>query len=291
MQQDQPDERTSYSFGNGEADISLAELYKVMSELQEYKEGMVIVGGWAPYFILKQFQDKDSDFQHRGSIDIDIALDPTVLNAMGAKLDNVLPALSYERCEVPEYSYSKTIHVREREQVMRIDFLAPYPEVSDRHRNLHLPVDFLARKTRGADLALSHRMALDSSGILTSVSGKATGFYVADIVSMMAMKGYVIGSRRPFKEKDAYDIYSMVMYYKNGVRSVAEEILPFKDEPLMQESMRNLAETFASENAVGPIGVATSDHLVGEAREQRQQEAFLQMQRLLELLSNRQSNG
>jgi hypothetical protein len=46
----------------------------------------------------------------------------------------------------------------------------------------------------------------------------------------------------------------------------------------------NLKQVFATQNSAGLIGVAEFDQLVGEAREQRMQQAFLQVQKLLELL-------
>jgi hypothetical protein len=47
MAQDPKDTRTRLSFNDGTADLSLSYLLELMLMLQSYKEGLVIVGGWA----------------------------------------------------------------------------------------------------------------------------------------------------------------------------------------------------------------------------------------------------
>lgn len=286
MAQDPQDVRTKLSFNGSIADISLSHLLELMMMLRSYKEGMVIVGGWTPYLLLRQFQREGVDFRHVGSVDIDIAINPTIIDkTQYAGLDQLLRARGYKPHPVVEYSYSKQVVDQDGiEREIIIDFLAPVEGgTSASHRNQRVQTDFLARKAKGADLAFDHRIALNHSGVLPNKAEAATTFYIADIVAIMAMKGYVLGQR--LKEKDAYDIYSLAMYYKQGVESVAQELKPYKDQPLMQESIENIRTHFASPNAVGPIAVADFFQESGEQREQRAQQAYLQLQRLLSLLA------
>lgn len=109
-------------------------------------------------------------------------------------------------------------------------------------------------------------------------------FYVADIVAMIAMKSYVLGQR--YKEKDAYDIFTLVLHYKDGAASVAAEVKPFINEQPLPEGIENLKEQFATENSEGPAAVADFFQETSEQREQRTQQAYLQIQRLLELLES-----
>ena len=98
----------------------------------------------------------------------------------------------------------------------------------------------------------------------------------------MAMKGYVLGQR--YKDKDAYDIYSLVMHYKNCVESVAEEIKPFKEHALVKESIISIQEHFKTRNSVGPVAVVDFLQITGEDREETITQAHAQIERLLKLL-------
>lgn len=68
-------ERFITHFENDEANFSQSILLELMTILGRYRESIYLVGGWAPYFLLKRFQKNDNIFQHAGSIDIDLAID------------------------------------------------------------------------------------------------------------------------------------------------------------------------------------------------------------------------
>jgi hypothetical protein len=96
------------------------------------------------------------------------------------------------------------------------------------------------------------------------------------------MKGIVLGSR--FKKKDAYDLFSLVQYYKNGAESVAEEIKPYKENKLVQEALTAIQEKFRSQNAEGPNWVADFQEVADEERERLKTGVYLQIRKLLDLL-------
>jgi len=48
---------------------------ELMTILGAYRHQLVLVGGWAPYFLLEAFGDPDRDFRHVGSLDIDLPVD------------------------------------------------------------------------------------------------------------------------------------------------------------------------------------------------------------------------
>lgn len=287
MPQDHPDSRTQLSFSDDIAQTSLSHVIEVMKALQSYKEGLVIVGGWAPYFLLRQYQPDGNDFVHVGSIDIDIAVNPEVIDATKyARLEELLQGRGFVPSERSVYSWQKRVPTSGgREVDIVIDFLAPeYGGTSRSHRNQRVQNDFLARKAKGADLAFQHRFEYTLSGKLPNGADARVSFYVADIVAMMAMKTYVLGQR--FKEKDAYDIFSLVLHYKDGVASVAEEVKPYIAEEPLPEGISNLKEYFETENAAGPALIADFFGDTGEDRDLRLQAAYLQIQRLLELLES-----
>ena len=48
-------ERFSTHFENDEAHLSQSVLLELMTILGRYRDTIYLVGGWAPYFLLKQF--------------------------------------------------------------------------------------------------------------------------------------------------------------------------------------------------------------------------------------------
>ena len=66
--------------GGEVARLSLSVYLELLSILGAYREALVLVGGWAPHFILEQFGRQDTDFRHVGSIDIDIAVNPRLVS-------------------------------------------------------------------------------------------------------------------------------------------------------------------------------------------------------------------
>lgn len=284
MPQDPQDVRTQLSFAYGGADTSLSHLLELMLMLRAYKEGLVIVGGWAPYLILKQFQGADANFQHVGSIDIDIAVNPEVVGETEyVTLEQLLLDRGYQQRPEALFSYKKVIRSGAVEQQIVVDFLGPEDGGTSRsHRHQRVQDDFMLRKTRGANLAFDRKFEHALNGKLPNGADGEVSFYVADIVAMLAMKAYVLGRR--YKDKDAYDFYSLLAYYKGGVQDVAKELKPYVSIDPYPEGLENIRTWFATQNAPGPNAVADFDHLQGEARVQLTQRVFQVVQRLLELL-------
>ena len=59
-----------YDYGKKEVDACLSVLVELMTILGEFRDNIVLVGGWIPYFLMEKDQH-----EHVGSLDIDIALD------------------------------------------------------------------------------------------------------------------------------------------------------------------------------------------------------------------------
>jgi len=78
---------------------------------------------------------------------------------------------------------------------------------------------------------------------------------VANVTACFVMKGIAIGERT--SEKDAYDLYMLARYYKEGPESVLAEIEKLKNHGLMKEALRNIEEQFKDVKSVGPVSVAT----------------------------------
>lgn len=276
--------RTKLTFETNIADISLSHLLELMLTLGSYKKGLVVVGGWVPYLLLKQFQNKDVTFQHQGSKDIDIAVNPAVINeTQYASLVELLQGRGYHLKEGRQFSYIKKVTSSIGEDIIQVDFLAPeYGGTAKSHRHQKIQDDFLSRKARGADIAFLNPVEFTLEGKLPNNADATATFYIASILGILTMKGYVLGQR--YKEKDAYDIYSLVRYYKNGADSVAEEIKPYMHNTLVKEALESMKEHFKTRTSMGPMAVADFLQETGEAREETLTQAHLQIQRLLKLL-------
>ncbi len=106
---------------------------------------------------------------------------------------------------------------------------------------------------------------------------------MADVVGCIGMKGHALGDR--YKEKDAYDIWSVVDNYGEGPREVARAVHPHRAEPLVAEALGHIEELFAGPRAAGPRWVADFHATeMGEAQERRRQRAYQVIRLFLENL-------
>ena len=53
---------------------------EVMTILRSYRNALVLIGGWAPYFLLEKHGLPEARFRHVGSIDIDLVIDPEIVD-------------------------------------------------------------------------------------------------------------------------------------------------------------------------------------------------------------------
>src|SRR3989338_1384881 len=128
-------ERFLTHFANDEAHISQSILLELMTILGRYRDALYLVGGWAPYFLLEQFQTKDNPFEHIGSIDIDLVIDFTKIS--DAEYTSIVeslekrgyPARKNRHGRIIPFSFARTI----RGITVAIDFLAGEYGRSEEH--------------------------------------------------------------------------------------------------------------------------------------------------------------
>lgn len=279
-----PENRTKTTFVSNIADVSLSHLLELMMALGSYREGLVLVGGWVPYLLLKEYQNKEVSFQHIGSKDIDIAVNPKIVDEKKyATILELLRSRGYKLKEGTTYSFVKTVTTNKGEEQIQIDFLGPeYGGTPPKKRHQRVQDDFLLRKARGADVVFDHAITITLEGKLPGGAEGKTTIKIADILGILTMKGIVMGSR--YKEKDAYDINSLILYYKSGPLTVANEIRPFKDNRLVKEAIEAIHDKFRSREAEGPNWAADFQEAAGEIREQIKTQSYLQVQRFLTAL-------
>lgn len=233
--------------------------------LGEYKDDIVIVGGWVPELLFSG---------HVGSTDIDLALNHIKLQEAGyATIERLLLSRGYRKSDDQLYVFYRTVRVNGKELIVEVDLLAGEYAGTGKHRRHQNVQDIKARKARGCELAFELPSEVTISGSLPDGGKDTAKVRVASIVPFIVMKGMAIHDR--LKEKDAYDIYFCLKNYPCGIDALIEEFRPHACHGLVKEALNKIAEKFASAESVGPVHVADFMEIVdAEEREQLQRDVF-----------------
>ncbi len=283
-------ERTAQAYGPGVTAASKAVLLELMTVLRAYRDSLVLVGGWAPYFLLERHRRTGDPFLHVGSIDIDLAVDPSrVQEPEYATIVELLRERGYRPAQarrggVIPHSFERTAPspATHKPYTIRVDFLTRSDETrSGRGRTMPVQDDLLARKIKGCEAAFAHQTTMTLAGALPDGGELTVPVRMADLVAMLAMKGIVLGER--YREKDAYDIYALVGHYGAGPREAAEAVRPSLGDPMVGEGLARIREAFGRREAHGPAWVAAflGHPLFREDYERRVTGAFMTVREFL----------
>lgn len=244
--------------------------------LGQYRDDIVVVGGWVPELLLPQAQAP-----HIGSTDVDLALNHRTLQEAGYRtIKELLLARGYREGTQP-FIFHRTVQHGSREIVVEVDFLAgEYEGTGPSHRTQ--PVQGVrARKARGCDLAFDAPTEVTLHGELPEGGQDSARVRIASIVPFLTMKGIALTER--LKEKDAWDIVFCLRHYPGGIAALIEDFRSYLAHGLVQEGLKGLAEKFASPNHVGPKFVADFDETVDpDARALTQRDAYERVHALLQ---------
>jgi len=271
--------------------LSLSVYLELLSILGAYREALVLVGGWAPHFILERFGRKDTDFRHVGSVDIDIAVNPRMVSPDAyASIVERLERQGYrQRLDkqgnpIP-YRFEREVSPQHGRgaRVIEVDFLAPeYGGTGRSHRHQRVQHDLLARKARGSDIVFDHCFEYRLSGTLPDGAENSVSAKIANVVGCLTMKGIVLGER--YHDKDAYDIYSVVGFFEGGPKSTAKAVKPHLGNALVREAIQTIAEKFAGIRSVGPVGVGRFLAVDSAERDRVTADAFVSVREFIKAL-------
>lgn len=235
--------RGDYSDESVEAAHSV--LIELMHLLGEYKDNIVLIGGWVPEILLSS-QGKP----HIGSIDVDLALNHQEIREDGYKMiQELLLKRGYRQGKQP-FIFHRSVKLKGKEIQVQVDLLSgEYEGTSKRHRHQKIQ-DIQARKVRGCDLAFEMYREVNIKGELPGGGKDSVTIRVASLVPFLVMKGMALDER--LKEKDAWDIYYCMLNYPGGIDALAEEFRPHILHGLVREGLKKIAKHFASENNLGP---------------------------------------
>ena len=131
-------------------------LAEIMTALGAYRDALVLIGGWAPYLVLEQFGypgfgldtgvldvERLGGFVHVGSIDIDLVVDPALINAeQYATIVELLLDRGYEPTTGSLFQFERLLRSPRdgEEYLIRVDLLTPSPLRGEgrarRHRDI-----------------------------------------------------------------------------------------------------------------------------------------------------------
>ena len=229
--------------------------------LKPYRDQIVLIGGWVPYFLLEKYGYPGEYDHHVGSLDIDVALDAFSIPETAYK--SILEILRergfYHKKDtlgrdIPASFLKKVVFENGKEIEVRIDFLAPEYGGTPKKRRHQIVQEILARKGRGTDIVFNHADIIHLSGPISSGANIELDIKVADVTACFVMKGIALGERT--SEKDGYDLYMLARFYKEGPKSVLSELRKLRNHGLMKEALKNLQEHFKDIKSLGPVSIA-----------------------------------
>ncbi|HAL62490.1 MAG TPA: hypothetical protein DCP08_08805 [Chloroflexi bacterium] len=251
--------RSAEDYSSELTQISKSVLVEAARVLGSYRNALVLIGGWAPYFILESYGDPDVDFQHVGSIDIDLAVDPDVLDQTDyATMARLLSDRGYTLSEKEPFRWFRTVDdpITGEPVTTEVDFLCPPPPRGQgwKRRYRELQRGLRAHTLPGCQIAFRHFFPFAVSNVLPGGGLAEVEIKVAGVVSCLALKGLALADR--LRPKDAYDIYTVCGYHRGGPSAVASLLRPHLSDPTLSVGLQAIREKFRTLDTEGPFSVA-----------------------------------
>jgi len=253
-------------------------LLEIMLALGEYREGLVLVGGWTPVFLIPE-----PSRPHVGSIDVDLAVDHTRVTEDGYEtIRKHLLSRGYEEAQGNPAAFRRQVG----NVTVQVDLMAgEYEGTGKRHRHQRIQEIHL-RKARGCDNAFLDPESVMLEGDLPDGGRDTVKIQVASMGAFLCMKGHALDGR--LKEKDAWDIYYCVQEYPGGRDALVRRLQPMIDNRLVREALEKIGQHFASPEHRGPRHVADFEEATEpEARAAIQRDAYERVNYVLEQLEIR----
>ncbi len=282
--------RTAEDYPEEIVTLSKSAMLELWRSLHRYNRGMVLIGGWVPYFLLEKNGGKSYEHDHVGSIDIDIALNESIISEEEyANIEQLVEDLGYRHKidsngnTIP-FVFLKDFPTSNTPITIEVDFVGSYYG-NEGHRHQRIS-GLLARKCHGVDIVFDNYIEETIEGQFPNGGKASETIRIANLVASLTMKGIVLGER--YKEKDAYDIYYLVTHYKNGPVDVANEMKKLLQNDLIKESIDTMKKDFESRESSGPAWVASFLNEDEDDKERRLTDVFMNVNEFLDNLENKE---
>lgn len=208
---------------------------------------------------MERYGGPDVDFQHVGSIDIDLAVDPGLLDEEAyTTMARLLSDRGYTLSEEEPFRWLRTVDdpTTGKPVDIQVDFLCPpLPRGQGwKRRYRELQRDLRAHTLPGCQIALRHCFPCAVSSVLPGDGLADVEIKMADVVSCLALKGLVLAER--LRGKDAYDVYAICGYHSGGPSAVASLLRPHLSDPTLSVGLQAIREKFRTLDTEGPFSVA-----------------------------------
>ncbi|KAF0220900.1 MAG: hypothetical protein FD174_897 [Geobacteraceae bacterium] len=221
-------------------------LIELMHLLGEYRDDIVLIGGWVPELLLPQ-----EPRPHVGSMDIDLALNHQKIQDGYKRIEELLLGRGYYQEEGRQpFIFFRDVPVNGKTVKVQVDLLSGEYEGTGKGRRHQVIQEVKARKVRGCDIAFDMVKEISVEGEIPGGGHDRVTIRVASIVPFFVMKGMALDER--LKEKDAWDIYYCIQAYPGGIEALAEEFRPHLSHGLVQEGLAKIAKHFADIKSIGP---------------------------------------
>jgi len=252
-----------YDYSKKEVGACLSVLVELMTILGEFRDNIVLVGGWIPYFLMEK-----NRHEHVGSLDIDIALDfQKISSDTYNTILQLLKSKGYEKGKQP-FIFYRTIPTENGGNItVEVDLLTgEYGGTGKSHRTQSIQ-DIKARKARGCDLVFKQNCLLLISANMPDGALNEVSVKVATIIPFLVMKGMCMWDR--YKEKDAYDIYFTILHYPGGINELVKIFQSFKSNKPVREGLGKIKAKFKDINAPGPVWLINFEEIDDEEEKER----------------------
>ncbi len=275
----------------GLTEASFSALLELVLTLKTYRDSIVLVGGWVPYLLIREHGR--GDFHHIGSIDIDLAIDPKQIKSEEyASIVKLIKERGYEQKEDVygnpiEFSFLKITPPGKDgiEYIIQVDFLTSRGFRGKKHRHRSVQTDLPARITKGCELAFRYHESIKIEGTLPDGAETRTEIKILNIPGCLAMKGIVLGER--YKEKDAYDIYSVISQCLDSPEMVASEVTHILGDEIAIEGIDSIKEKFRKQTAEGPTWTAWfMEPDKEEMRTRKQAQVYVEVSKFIRVLES-----
>lgn len=270
--------KTDYPKDAVEACLSV--MVELMTLLGEFRNNIVLVGGWVPYFLVPEKKQ-----EHTGSLDIDIALDFKKISEHSYKtILHLLQERRYVMGEQPFIFYRSVTIATGIPVKVEIDLLAgEYGGTGTTHRTQKVQ-EVKARKARGCDLAFESTFTVKLCARMPDGARNEVAIRISGVVPFFVMKGMALWER--YKEKHAYDVYFTILNYPGGTPELVKIFKPFLSNKLVQEGLGKIKAKFIEIDAPGPMWVVNFEEIDDEEeRERVRRDVFERVNILLDSLN------
>ena len=253
-------------------------LTDVFEVLADYRDSVVLIGGWVPYLRYGP--------EHLGSFDVDLLLDTRSNEETSFRaVRQLLESHGYVPHHRIPFSFVKEVELDGHGTFpVRVDFLVPEYDGSPLDDRFSTVEDITAIKARGSDLAFRLSSLLSVEKPLSGGGTEMVEVRVSEVEASIVMKGIALANRN--KAKDAYDIYFCLTHHEGGPAAVATLFEPLRNHELVREALRRIRSKFRNARDAGPASVASFlEILDDDERATTMRDAFEQVNAFLELLS------